>query len=100
MFLLRQLLRGQFIKLYHFCGQVSSLLETFCEEHDFCDHPVLRNHHGHGSKQYLEIIWKLYSAFVARIHGDEDAALLLEGSLFAIEFEHFLSHHFSLANVL
>ena len=79
---------------------MSGLLETFCEEHDFCDHPVLRNHHRYRSEQYLEVIWKLYSAFVARIHGDEDAALFLEHSLFAVEFEDFLSHHFSLADVL
>ena len=94
------MLGSKLVELYHFGRQMCGLLETFCEKHYFCDHPVLGYHHRHGSEQYLEIIWELDSAFVARIHGDENAALFLESSHFPVEFELLLSHYLRQTDIL
>ena len=46
---------------------------TFRVENDFCNKSVIWDHHSEGSKQCFEVVWKLRSAGVTRIHGDESS---------------------------
>lgn len=85
--LLRKLFRGKFIKLDHLLGENTGVFKTFCEEHDFCDHGIIRDHHGHRSEERLEIIGELGTASVSGIHGDEDAIIGLDGDNFSLELK-------------
>lgn len=46
---------------------------------------IRRDHHRHRPKEYFEVVRKFCSTSVARVHGNEDAAVLLQLHFFIIE---------------
>lgn len=68
-------------------GEHTSGREADREENDLSDESIIGDHHSDGSKERLEIVGQLDSARVRRIHGDEEAARVVQANLAAFEHE-------------
>ena len=85
--LARQLLGAELVTLDDLLRAVPSLQVAIGEEDDLCDHGVVRNHHGHGAEQGLEIVRKLCTARIARVHRNSTPRAVLERNLRPFEDE-------------
>ena len=50
-------------------------------------HTIVWDHHGKGSEESLEIVWKLSPASIARVHGDKHRTRLVQLDLTALKHE-------------
>ena len=72
MILRAQLLRGQFKRDHHLFCEVSSFFKPERVKHNLANHFVVWHHHCHASKQRLQVVGKLGSPGVTRVHRDEN----------------------------
>ena len=73
-----QLLRRKLVKLCHLSGEFLCVLEALREKNDLCNKRVVRNHHGYGPEQHLEVVRKLSPPLISRVHCDKDAHIFVK----------------------
>lgn len=57
---------------HNLLGEDLSCAETLRVQHDLGNELSVRLGHGQAAEQFLQIVWQVGAASVARIHGDED----------------------------
>lgn len=80
MLLGRKLFRTQFVRCRDFRGKGLSLHESKREQGDTCDERVIGHHHCDCSKKGFQVIRKLRSTSVSRVHRDEAIASEFQGN--------------------
>lgn len=81
MTLFRKQLSGEHVEGHEFLGEVLGEDEAFRHEHVFADEDEVRHDHGAGAEECLQVVGKLSSTSVTRVHCDEETSGVLETDL-------------------
>mmetsp|Transcript_23335 Transcript_23335/g.80944 ORF Transcript_23335/g.80944 Transcript_23335/m.80944 type:complete len:278 (+) Transcript_23335:1712-2545(+) len=83
----RELLRAQLVRRDDLHGHGLCVGVAHGVQDDLADHGVVGDHHGHGTKEHLQVVRELGAASVTGVHRDERAARHLQRQVGALEHE-------------
>lgn len=85
-----ELVQTQFEEGHHLAAKFISRFEALRVEHDASDHVFVRLHHRHHTEELLQVVRKLGSACVRRVHRNEDAHVGVKLDITTHEIDAFL----------